>query len=150
MKKRNLMKDKRGWIRIVEAFVAILLISGVLILTLNKESVKTDSSSEIQDIEDFILRDIELNNTLRDEIVNVVSPPVEWDNFESSGLTKTKSKITDNTPSNLNCRAKVCVLEDSCVLDELINKSVYTESVTIFSSLDDYNPRQLKLFCFEI
>ena len=47
-----MLQGKRGWIRIVEAFVAILLITGVLLLVMNKGYIgKKDISGQVRDAE---------------------------------------------------------------------------------------------------
>ncbi|MBR9702319.1 hypothetical protein GOV13_05360 [Candidatus Pacearchaeota archaeon] len=143
-------KNKRGWIKIIEAFTAILLIMGVVLLVLNKGDIgEKDFSEEIQEKEVSILREIELSNALRDEILTVDSLPVEWGVFNSSGLNDTKIKIIEETPSNLNCEAKLCEMNDDCLLSAASEENVYVQSVVIFANTETYSPRQLKLFCWD-
>src|SRR3989339_37656 len=62
--------EKRGWIRIVEAFVSILLIAGAVLVLMNEGYIaKTDISQKVYDAELSILRDIELDETLRTEVL---------------------------------------------------------------------------------
>ncbi len=143
------MVNKKAWIRIVEAFVAILLITGILLLVVNERFIeRRDISLQIYTEEISILRKIELNKTARKEIVDpTISPPVSWDSFP----TNVKSTITDNTPNYLDCTAKICEISDTCVIDELsseVEKNIYVKSIAIFADLTNYNPRQLKLFCW--
>ena len=56
---------KKGWIRIVEAFVAILLITGVLLILLDKGYLKEDISSKVYEAEVSILRGVQLDLELR-------------------------------------------------------------------------------------
>ncbi len=142
------MVNRKAWIRIVEAFVAILLITGILLLVVTERFVeKKDISLQIYAEEISILRKIELNKTLRTEIVEIISPPVSWDSFPP----EVESIITDNTPTYLDCTAKICEISDACIIDELsseVEKDIYVKSVAIFADLANYNPRQLKLFCW--
>ena len=53
-------KNRKGWIRIVEAFISILLVTIVLLVVLDKTPVeKVDFSSDISDAEASILREIQ-------------------------------------------------------------------------------------------
>jgi hypothetical protein len=56
------MKNKKGWIKILEAFISILIvISVILIVYNNKSSENEDLSSKINPIEMSILRDVQLD-----------------------------------------------------------------------------------------
>ncbi len=140
------MGQTKGWIRIVEAFVMILLITGILLIVLNKGYLsKKDNSQKIYEDEQGILREIQLNNSLRGEILNIGTLPVEWDNFS----VNVKNKIISETKSYLNCEAKICELNKICVLNKTFDRDVYVQSAIITATLDNYNPRQLKLFCWK-
>ena len=137
------MKNKRGWIRIVEAFVAILLISGTLLIVLNKGYLKNkDISSKVYDSQISVLREIELNDELRNEILNIPGLPTE--NI-SANVT---NKILDRIPTYLECKAKICKMDRICELNSYPNKNVYAQAVAISATSKKYAPRQLKLFCW--
>src|SRR3989344_676445 len=71
------IKNKRGWIRIVEAFVAVLIITGLVLVIIGSSYTKEkDPSNEIYQIEEGILRDIQGNYSLRTGILSHPSPPV--------------------------------------------------------------------------
>jgi len=140
--------EKRGWIRIVEAFFTILLITGVLLVVLNKGYLpKEDISQGVYEKQQGILREIQLNDSLRESILSFSSSnlPIEWDNFPQD----LKNKIISKTPVNFECKAKICNLNDICVLNEFSDKDIYAQKVIITATLDEYSPRQLKLFCWE-
>lgn len=143
--------NKRGWLRIVEAFIAILLIVGVLLVIINQGYIeRIDVSSKIYDEEISVLREIELNKTLRDEVLNAEPLPVNWEDFEARGLENVKNKINNDIESYLECKAKICEIGADCELDEedYPNESVYVRSVIISANLTKYAPRQLRLFCW--
>jgi hypothetical protein len=148
---RNLIKNKKGWIRLIEVFISIVLLIGVLLVVASKTNSinKNDLNNEIYKSEIAILRDIELNNTLRNEILSV-TPPLEWDYFGDAGLQDVKSRIIYLSPLIFECKAKICLIDDkACILDGLSGENVYAESVIISGNLTLYSPRQLKLFCME-
>ncbi len=142
------MKNRRGWIKIAESFAAVLIVSSVVLLVLSKaETLQADVSPAIKDVEISILRDIQLDNTLRAEIL-ATSGEVEWTSF-SSAAPGTKTKIEGVIPSYLDCSAKICNPSSPCSLNSTVEENVYVESTMITSTLSSFNPRVLKLFCLE-
>jgi hypothetical protein len=141
-------KNNRGWIKIVEAFVAILLIAGVLLFILDKGYIKKDDPSEkIYNVENSILREIQNNDSIRIEILNqtLIIPIESNDSLFPEGV---KTIINIERPSYLNCKAKICSLNDDCLLSDSTSIDVYARSVPITSTITNYNPRQLKIFCW--
>ena len=147
-------KNRRGWIKILEAFIAILLVAGVLLIVINKEYIgEKDISSQVYDVEISILREIQLNATLRDYVLNVNAEnlPVEWkdDNFPQD----IKDKIDSRKPNYLNCEAKICWLNESCELTEYPKENIYAQAAAITTTLEtpeEEQLKQLKLFCWAI
>lgn len=146
MKDLLIKENKRGWIKIVEAFVAILLIAGIILVILNKGyTERQDHSEEVYEIEKSILFQIQTNNTLRDYVTNApgILP------LEGAGIpTEINDSIKLNIPSYLECEAKICDLGDGCGFGKNTNKDVYAQSVAISGIQTTYNPRQLKIFCW--
>ena len=141
-----LISQTKGWIRIIEAFVMILLITGILLIVLNKGYIsKNDNSQEIYENEQGILREIQLNNSLRQEILDIGVLPVEWDIFPEN----VKNKIISEIKPYLNCEAKICDVNEICVLSKISNEDIYVQKAIITATLEKYSPRQLKLFCWK-
>ena len=143
--------NKRGWIKIVEAFVSVLLIAGVLLYMINQGYIgKSDISEQVYQAQISVLREIELNNEMRAEILSVSEDnlPVKWENFTDYYLEDIKSKIEDRIPDYLKCVGKVCELDKVCEMEQNIDKDVYAQAVAIAAEGDIYSPRQLKLFCW--
>lgn len=135
------MVNKRGWIRIAEAFVSILIIIGAAILVVQGGVKENGFSEEIYEVQVAISRDISLNDNLRSEILNT-GGVVEWNDFPS----QTKNTIIADTPTEFDCVAKICNPGDICLIEES-EKNVYVHSILMFATLTDYNPRLIKLFC---
>jgi hypothetical protein len=142
------IKNKRGWIKVLEVFVAILLMTGVIVVVLGNMTPNKNLSREVSNMENSILKEIQLNPQMREAILGA-SVPSEWDNFNSSSLLIVKDKINNEKYASLECKAKICSLNDLCSLDNNINKNIYAESIVIASDIDTYSPRQLKIFCWE-
>ena len=145
-----ILTNKKGWIRILEAFISILLVTTVLLILINKGFIgKQDISSDIYEVELSILREIQLDGELRGKILQADPLPIGWGDFESENLGDVKNKIRSRSPNYLECQAKVCEITDVCDLTEgFVDKDIYAQSVTITANLETYNPRQVKLFCW--
>ncbi len=145
--------NKHGWLKIVESFIAILLVMGIVLVVANNENVRReDISSIVYNAQKAILKEIQLNSGLRSEIINTAAG-TGWN--DTGFPSQTKSKIISKTPSNLNCIAKICSPSDICLLaDDKITelgikeKDIYAESVMITSTPQTFNPNVLKLFCW--
>lgn len=141
-----MVKGKRGWIKIVEATVAVLIVAGVLLIVIEKGYVNFDFNSEkIYEIQDSILKDIQLNDSLRQDIINITTLPINLESFP----TDVRIKIESEIPSYLNCTAKICVLNQTCTMDEFIEGNVYSRSIAILAVNTEYRPRQIRIFCWE-
>lgn len=138
------MKNKSGWIKIVEAFMMILLITGFILVMLNKGQVYFSGNSPgIYEKEQAILHDIQMNDSLRSTIINS-AVPLDWSGFPND----LKSKI--NQSSTLDCTGKLCAISGECVLSNPQNSAnLYVQSVIITTNLNTYSPRKLKIFCYE-
>jgi hypothetical protein len=143
---RGMLKNTRGWIRIVEAFVAVLLITGVVLIVVDKGYIKKqDSSKEIYEVENSVLRNIQTNDSLREEILNS-NAPIDSTNNTFPGLIN--QTINLNIPAYLNCLSKICLIDDPCLYPISLNENIYSRSAIISADLTNYNPKQIKLFCF--
>jgi|SRR3989338_8269684 len=147
----NMTKNKRAWMRVVEASAAILLIVIVLLTILSKGYIeKADISSVVSTKQVSVLREIELNETLRNSVlkVNASYLPIEMTNI--SFPLDIKEKISNASILKfLECNARLCKLDNNaCILETSVDKEVYVESVIITSNLTTYNPRKLRLFCW--
>ena len=148
-----MISGKKGWIRIVEAFVAILLIMGVVLILLNKGYIgKKDISEKVYEFEISGLRAVELNDILREELLSVDNAliPLESDNQRfPPGI---KSTISEKIPENFECKLKICPPERICSLNVYLEEDIYAQAVVIASThtetLTTYNPKQLKIFCW--
>lgn len=149
-----MVKNKKGFVKIIEASIAVLIIASILLILINQNVSQTEDIEErIYDIQDSVFREIQLNDSLREEIVNVEDSdlPVEWEEFDDGivpELEGIKNKIETRIPSNLECVAKLCNPSNNCELNEDIEENVYSRDLILAATLETYNPRRLKLFCW--
>lgn len=145
LKKFNQNMNKKAWIKIVEAFTAIMLVAGVLLIVINQGYVKEqDISSQVYDVEVAILREIQLDENIRTEILSTS------DSIEITETTSplTWNKIEERMPDYLECRAKICEIGNNCEILELPDQDIYVQTVAITAILEVYDPKQLKLACW--
>ena len=130
--------NKHGWTSIIEVFVSILLIAGIMVAVVNSNTIqKPKISEQIYKDQALTLKIIQMNNKLRIDILN---------NQSSADITN----IIENTmPDYLLCEAKICNLDNECILDKTVNKEIYAKSVLITADMVKYDPKELKLFCWE-
>ncbi|HLD38439.1 MAG TPA: hypothetical protein VJA20_03285 [Candidatus Nanoarchaeia archaeon] len=132
------MKNKNGWTSVIEVFVSILLIAGIMVVVVNSNTIqKPKISEQIYKEQTLTLKIIQMDDTLRADILN---------NQLSRGITST---IRNTIPDYLLCEAKICDLNSECILDKTVNKEVYAKSVLITTDMVDYSPKELKLFCWK-
>ena len=136
---------KKGWIRIVEAFVAILLIAGGLIIMVDRGYFQSsENSDEIYQKELDFLKRIQVNDSARTLVLNSqLGIESTNDNFPAD----IKNRIDDELGDYLDCIAKICELDKVCVLSSYPSEEVYSQSRAITVG-ETFSPRQLKLFCW--
>jgi hypothetical protein len=132
--------NRRGWIRIVEASLAVLIVLGVLIVinSGNKSTKTLDLTEKIPPL----LDEIASNQTLREKIVNSDDSNVA---SVESELKAVLAKRIDNPL--LDYTVKICPITDSfCSLSPLPKEEIYVGERIISSTLNQINPKRLKLF----
>ena len=146
-------KDKKGWIKIVEAFLAIMLIAAILLTALNERSNLLGDQSEYELYQDYheseiaVLKKIQLNDTIRDDILNISEGqlPVSGGDVPESMKNEVRFKI----PIYLNCTYQICSVGSECKMDTGIEDDLFVEHIGIFANRTHYNPRKVNLFCWE-
>lgn len=137
------MKNKKAYLRIVEAFIAILLISGVLLFVVRNDSTVSseDISTKIKRLEITILQAVAENSTFRSQILNDQISN-ELNNF-----------VRDKKPINYEFQLAVCGLVVACPLPSNVqypvDREIYSEAVAITTNITSYQPKQLKIFMWK-
>jgi len=137
-------KNKKGWIRIVEVFLAILLLMGVLMIIIKGDEVKFEKGKIINQKQAIFLNTVQINDSFRENILSLSALPI---NSNESGF-----------PENLkiyfleefeNCFMNICLPEDACVLDFKSEEEIYSKEILINSYDNVYSPRKVKVICYE-
>ena len=142
-------KNKKAWIKIVESFIAILMIVSVLSVIVIKDLVKKPNNSEtIYEEEFYILQKIQINSSLRQEILELTPVPMESTN--SSFPFEFETFLNSTSLNGFSCNLKICIPNTGCVLSNpLSEKEIYAKSILINSDLNTYNPREVAIFCWK-
>jgi len=144
------IKNKRGWITILEATIAVMLVSGVLIVVYVRQSADESPVHDyIFSLQKQILSDISVRSDLR-------TFALEKDEVALNVFAGSK------VPPAYRYSLKVCRLEntaENCILNETEvretrEKDLFAEEIVISSDLGDgtspiYEPMKVRLFVWE-
>jgi len=147
MVSKNIFKNKKAEISILEAFFAISVIIVIVgILIEQNSSQDKDLPERVYYAEMGILRTIQIDESYRADVLATITPAY-WN--ETSFPSEIREKIEEKKPSYLDCRAKICEIKQSCPLEEDVDDSVYMQSAFISANATLYSPKELRLFCWE-
>lgn len=129
--------------------MAILLIVAVLIVVINQSGTSSneDTASKVYKDEFFVLRTIQLNDTLRGSVLALTDSQIPVEDTNAGFPQDVKQEITKVTPAYLTCSSKICGIDQECLLSSPPSTELYTTQAGIFSDLNTYNPRKMVIFC---
>lgn len=138
------MKNRKAWLRIVEAFIAVLIVIGALLIVLSGK--KAQQEQEFCSILPPMMEKIAKDEILRSEIL-------------LKGNETTINKIKRFLEGELKNPAfafsvRICEPTDPCVLQEggLENIDICAEQRIISTTKEQtsFSPKKLKVFMFRI
>lgn len=134
------MVNKRGWLRIVEAIIAVLIVlTSVLIVLSNK---KVHEEGDVCSSISGLLDEIAKNQVLREEIL-----------ISQTGGVKNFLQTKIKNPS-LDYKIKICKPEDLCGLTEgedvLLDICAGERIISTTKGQTDFDPKKLKIFLFRV
>ena len=133
IKKRN-KRDRKAWLRIVEAFLAVLMIMSTVLVILSKQEQKTDISNIVYERQREILNVISKNDSLRADII------------AGNNLNVNKT-IQTLIPSSWEFATNICNLNNACPNPgNYQNKEIFATEVVVTSTLTEYSPKKLRFF----
>lgn len=127
-----LMKNKKAWLRIVEATIGILIVASVLFVMVSR-APKQDNLENMRKMQRFILTEVSSNETLRAEILQ-------------GQKTSTEAFIAGVKPAYWDFTTRVCEVDEVCGMPFYVSGEVYADEILIAANLTDYAPKKLKLF----
>jgi hypothetical protein len=141
MKKITMFNDKKAIIRIVEAFVAVMIILSVALILVSKQKAEYSRSEEIVRLQNNILDFVKLDSPLRSQIlIN-----------NSDGIL---SLISDIVPLWINYSVNICDAGKVCpnkYAASLQDKQVYANELLISTNKTYYptNATRLVIYFWE-
>lgn len=152
-----MVKGKRGWMRIMEAMVAILIIMGVVLIVIQKQQGTPPGDLSQNAID--IISEIALNQSLRSLILQYdFNDPASSTNAQTLNSLNNfvSTRIKDR---NLKYLVRICdPLSESDSFCPLIpypsdaSEEIYTGERIISTDLPqkDYSPKKIKLFIWRV
>ena len=143
------MRGKGGFLRILEAFIAILIIAGAMTFIYVKEIPGKNQREDILNLERIILETITNDAQLRQAVLN------GFGNTESAEGNRTliNSTIAKLVPQGYTFLFKICNLDEICGLDQrssfYTKNEIYSERSSVSSTLETYDPKKIRLFMWE-
>ena len=125
------MVNNRGFIRIVEASISIVLVASVMFFIFAQ--TRTTPQEDFGQLGRDLLTEIASNNTLRQDILNNESAHIE-------------SFISNKIPSTLSYEFKICEINTICSKKAYTETNVFASERIISSTLNDYDPKKIKIF----
>ncbi len=129
---------KRGWMRILESVIAVLIMASVLIVIYTNKPVAISYSDYVSNLEINLLDNIGSNESLRAAVLD-------------SNTSFLKNYIVANIPSNFNSDVVVCNLDQSsnCIISISSSKEVFVEGRMISANLTKYDPKLVRIYVWE-
>lgn len=142
------MRCKRGWLRILEATIAVMIVSGAMIAVYSERSGQSQISMTdfFGSLQNQILDDIASDVDLRMAVLNE-----DYDTLNSFA--------GENIPAEFGYLLLLCDVDVPCKMDDdtflnTMDKDIFVEDVIISSEVGDgsnpvYSPKRVKLFVWE-
>ncbi len=132
-----MVRNKRGWLRIFEAVIAVVLILGAILMMYTNQRKSADDGAYISDWQEEILARIAENSSLRNSVV-------------SENVTVVEDFIKERLLPNLNFSIRICNLTEPCPLEFYVDRDIFVKPRTISGTLEVYNPKELRFFVWRI
>ncbi|MCK4996823.1 hypothetical protein KAS08_00835 [Candidatus Pacearchaeota archaeon] len=151
------MYNKRGWMRILEATIAVLIVSGVLMVVYSRQVDRgIDSADYFSSLQRQILKDISIRSDLRINVLNADDEDADDNDFKILN-----EFVGDMIPDFVGFSISICEVgsaTDHCAMNgddfrDTLDKDIFVEDIVISADLGVgdavHNPRQFRLFMWE-
>jgi len=135
----KIKKNKKAWIKIVEAFIAVLLVLSVALVIISRQKLETNRDEEIARLLKYTLDYSSQNELLRNSVL-------------SNNNTEINNRIQKIIPAWINFSSAICSINEVCTNPAgYIEKTVYSDSTIIVANLTYYseNAKKLQIFFWE-
>ncbi|MFA5856115.1 MAG: YbhB/YbcL family Raf kinase inhibitor-like protein [Candidatus Pacearchaeota archaeon] len=125
--------NKKGWLRVVEALFAIMLVMGVVMVIATKNKPQTNLSEEIYKKQRIIIETISKNQSIRNATIEGRKDVID-------------DSIKGMIPTSWGFATRICDIREICNTDTPNDRDIYSTEVIISSTLEEYKPKKLKFF----
>ncbi len=129
------IKNKKAWIRILEASIAIMIIASVLLTLYIRSNPSVDKEDYFYELGKRVLDKIYESNSLRESVLS-----------EQEGVIK--EFVESELPSNVGFDLCIAEIDVNCGFVD-VEKEVYVQERIFVASLFTYSPKKLRLFLWE-
>jgi membrane protein YdbS with pleckstrin-like domain len=141
-----MVKNKKGWIKVVEAVIAIVALIGILTIIIQAQRLNVQRTTIYEEKSLEILKGVQMNESLRNEVILENTLPINSTDINFPPLLN--NYLNEVNLQTANCTLMICSVNDSCIVDSS-QKEIYTKDVIITATKDNYNPKKLKIFCIK-
>ncbi|MAH07738.1 hypothetical protein CMI38_05830 [Candidatus Pacearchaeota archaeon] len=139
--------NKKGWIRIVEMFIAIMIIATAVLLVASKQVGERDISSEVYEKQRQIFEVVGSNDVYREEIIGIdlSGGCVNLNRGDSYGFI---DYIDKSVPNSWDFVVNLCKIGLISNKGSPNDKEVFVSESVISAVVDDYpneEPRKMRL-----
>lgn len=145
------MVNKKGYIKTLEAVIAIIMIITVSYTLIPKSMEKPPEPPLIvQDSMKFVNQKIETDEYTREKIVPYEGGINTWVSDEENPFSRLTSFVNQSVPIALyDFSCAVCSSPSLCIINTPINRNVYTTDVFIASGGGERNPKLVRVWLWE-
>ncbi|MFB6246714.1 MAG: hypothetical protein ABEI74_03945 [Candidatus Pacearchaeota archaeon] len=126
---------KKGWTKILEVFVAIVLLASILTVVLEGENQEDNEFQRIYEKQHTASKIIQMNQSMRSSIL-------------SGQVTKEIKATLNKTLPEMECKAKTCSISKECGLQKNQESEIYAQETRFYANVTHYKPKKLKIFCW--
>jgi len=145
-------KDKRAWIRIVEAIIAILVMLTLLIVGLARIKVKQPRpQAKVSELLHFALEQVADNESLR-EVLNEAAS-------DKGAMKQVEQWVSSFLPASLHVNCSMVEVDETCLLSRRLSSEemeqvdqVWTDSIIVavktVNNGETWQPKKLCCFAY--
>ncbi len=133
------MVNKKGYVKTLEAIIAIIIVIMVSYFTVPKNiDTAPETPIKLKDAMGFINKNLEFNETIRYKVVS---------NLLNSGVEEDIEGVIKGTkPKDYDFVCAICSSTDNCIITTPLEKDIFVNDLIIGSSGKKQNPRIIRIW----
>jgi hypothetical protein len=138
----NLIEERKGWLRVLEASIAILIVLSVLFVVTRQNSMGKGEIGR----EDFgLLEQVLVNDSVRNDVLNYKIGLKEDEEGNMGILKKVMESVAEKLPPNYGYEIKICGALENCDLENKNVETISEERILSASLSKIENPIKIKM-----